>query len=463
VRWLDTALLRPRAILSRCDTHQPRLLTQSGVEPPHSKGADEFSSRETRKNLMTGPSAEAFRSEIEAKSFQSSTFATEAVDALIRASVGVRASDVHLQPTSGGFEIRWRVDGVLHPVTVLPNEVAPKIVARLKVLAELLTYKTEIPQEGRIRNGQADAEMRLSTFPTLFGEKAVLRFFSSSGNLQRLDDLGLPAEIQAGLRRLLNATSGAILFSGPAGSGKTTTIYACLRELVATTEGRRSLVTLEDPIEVPVAGVAQSQVNPGTGFSLDLGLRSLLRQDPEVIAVGEIRDRETAEVAFQASLTGHLVLSTFHAASASAVVGRLSDMGIEPYLLRSGLLAVIGQRLVRRLCECSQKSDDVRQKHGLNVTQFRIPIGCEKCSKTGYFGRLVLAEMLEPEPTELGRAILSRTEISRLETLAIEAGMISLWQRARTAVEAGLTSPAEVTRVLGLAPKAFFDDSPHEA
>ncbi len=402
---------------------------------------------------MSGLSAEVLRNELAARPPQSATFATEAVDLLILAAIEARASDVHLQPTADGFEWRWRVDGVLHPITVLPPSVAPKVVARLKVLAELLTYKTEIPQEGRIRGVAGEAEMRLSTFPTMFGEKAVVRFFAGSGHYQTLEQLGLPNEILPALQRLLGATSGAILFSGPAGSGKTTTIYACLRELVAATAGRRSLATLEDPIEVAVPGVAQSQVNPGAGFSLEVGLRSLLRQDPEVIAVGEIRDRETAEVAFQASLTGHLVLSTFHAASAAAVVGRLSDMGIEPYLLRSGLLAVFGQRLVRRLCECSHVGDDPKKQLGLNVTHFRVPVGCPICSGTGYLGRIVLVEMLQPEPTELGRAILSRSDVAQLEALAVASGMVSLWERAKTAVETGLTSPAEVTRVLGLAPR----------
>lgn len=303
-----------------------------------------------------------FQEAMAKRSAQEAGFATEAVELLLAAATGLGASDVHLQPTAEGLEVRWRIDGVLHPAAVLPPVAAPKVVARLKVLAELLTYRNDVPQEGRIRGTPGALEMRLSTFPTLYGEKAVVRLFSGSGRHQRLEDLGLPGEVFAALRRLLGATSGAILFSGPAGSGKTTTIYACLRELVATTQGRRSLATLEDPIEVAVPGVAQSQVNPGVGFTLEVGLRSLLRQDPEVIAVGEVRDRSTAEVAFQASLTGHLVLSTFHASSAAAVVGRLSDMGIEPYLLRSGLLAVVGQRLVRRLCECSREDDDPKNR-----------------------------------------------------------------------------------------------------
>lgn len=400
--------------------------------------------------MTTSTTAETFRREVAGKSAQSNSFATEVVDSLFVAATALGASDVHLQPTAEGLQIRWRLDGVLQHAADLPATAAPKVIARLKVLAELLTYRNDVPQEGRIRTGSGGIEMRLSTFPTLFGEKAVVRLFAGANRYERLDDLGLPVEVVSTLRRLLEATSGAIVFSGPAGSGKTTTIYACLRELVATTEGRRSLTTLEDPIEVAVPGVAQSQVNPGAGFTLEVGLRSLLRQDPEVIAVGEIRDRATAEVAFQASLTGHLVLSTYHAGSAAAVVGRLSDMGIEPYLLRSGLLAVVGQRLVRRLCECSRADDDPRNRLGLAVETFRLPVGCELCGGTGYRGRLILAEMLVPEPTELGRAILSRTDVAQLEALAVESGMVSRWERARQAVETGITSPAEVRRVLGI-------------
>jgi type II secretory ATPase GspE/PulE/Tfp pilus assembly ATPase PilB-like protein len=293
--------------------------------------------------------------------------------------------------------------------------------------------------------------MRLSLFPTLYGEKAVIRLFAAFGRYLRLDDLGLPVEIQETLRRLLGATSGAIILSGPAGSGKTTTIYACLRELVATTEGRRNLATLEDPIEVPVAGVAQSQANHAAGFTLESGLRSLLRQDPEVIAVGEIRDPATAELAFQASLTGHLVLTTFHAGSAAGVIGRLSDMGIEPYLLRSGTLAIVSQRLVRKLCSCAREAEDPARRLGLPVKRACLPEGCDLCGGTGYRGRMLLAEMLVPESNDLGGAILAHSDVERLGRLAVEAGMINLWDRAHRAIEEGLTSPAEVRRVLGVA------------
>lgn len=398
---------------------------------------------------MQPSSGDRFRFEMARRDAADPQYVTGLVELLLAEARGVGASDVHVQPAAEGLILRWRVDGVLHPVGRLPAALAPNVVARLKVLADLLTYRTDVPQEGRIRGGPGDLEMRVSTFPTLFGEKGVVRLFAGPGRYQRLEDLGLPAEIRATLGRLLNETSGAILLAGPAGSGKTTTIYACLRELVATSAGTRSLATLEDPIEVAVPDVAQAQVNPAVGFDLATGLRSLLRQDPEVIAVGEIRDRATAEVAFQAALTGHLVLSTFHAGSAAGVIGRLSDMGIEPYILRSGVRAIVCQRLVRTLCACARDADDPEQKLGLPVARARVAVGCDACRGTGYLGRTVLAELLVPEATELGRAILSRRDVAQLEDLAIAAGMVTRWQRACHAVEAGLTSPAEVRRVLG--------------
>jgi type II secretory ATPase GspE/PulE/Tfp pilus assembly ATPase PilB-like protein len=400
--------------------------------------------------VMQPSSSERFRRELAKRNAADPQYVTGLIELLLAEAQGVGASDIHVQPTAEGLEIRWRIDGVLHGVGTLPAALAPNVVARLKVLADLLTYRTDVPQEGRIRGGPGDLEMRVSTFPTLFGEKAVVRLFAGPGRFLRPDDLGLPPEIRATLGRLLGETSGAILLAGPAGSGKTTTIYACLRELVAASAGTRSLATLEDPIEVAVPGVAQSQVNPAVGFDLQAGLRSLLRQDPEVIAVGEIRDRSTAEVAFQAALTGHLVLSTFHAGSAAGVIGRLSDMGIEPYMLRSAVRAIVCQRLVRSLCDCSRAIDDPDQRLGLRVARARVAVGCDACRGTGYRGRTVLAELLVPEATELGRAILSRHDVAHLEELAVAAGMVTRWQRARHAVEAGLTSPAEIRRVLGV-------------
>lgn len=383
-------------------------------------------------------------------------YATRSIDAVLAAARAAGASDIHFQPTGERLDLNFRLDGVLLPVACFPGRLAANVTARLKVLAGLLTYHTDRPQEGRIRIPQDDVEMRVCTFPTLHGERTVVRLFGGIQRYQRLDDLGLPDDLLRPLRGLLAETSGAVLVSGPAGSGKTTTVYACLREIAQQTKGARSLVSIEDPIEVAVGGVAQSQVHPPAGLDLATGLRFLMRQDPEVIMVGEIRDRPTADAALQASLTGHLLLSTFHAGSAAETVGRLLDMGLEPYVLRSGLLAILNQRLLRRLCPCARPSNDPDARLGLAVEQVMMPQGCDKCGGTGYQGRFLLAEMLTLSRSELGRAVLARADTATIEQLAIAGGMISRWQRACRAVDAGLTSPAEVRRILG-----FLDKPPH--
>lgn len=400
---------------------------------------------------VTMPLADDFSRRLPAIDATHSEYVPQLVAAILSAARDAHATDVHLVPQAAHMHMHWRVDGVLHEVAHFPATLAPRIAARMKVLANLLTYRTDAPQEGRVpaAPGAIADETRVSTFPTLFGEKVVVRLFAEAGRFDRLDQLGFPGEILGDFRCLLEETGGVILVTGPAGSGKTTTIYAALRELADKSRGTRSLVSLEDPIEVVVPGVAQSQVAPAAGFDMPTGLRSLLRQDPEVIMVGEIRDRETAETVFQAALTGHLVLTSFHAGSAAQAINRLSDMGIEPYLLRSGIRALLCQRLLRRLCECAQPSDSIEDRVGLPVTQCRMPRGCVECQGTGYRGRFLLCEMLQPEKTELSRAILSRSDAARLEELAVAAGMVPQLARACRAVEEGRTSPAEVRRVLG--------------
>jgi general secretion pathway protein E len=390
---------------------------------------------------------------------KSPDYAVAVVDRLLAQSRRLGASDAHLVPSADGLDIAFRVDGVLQAAARLPRTAAANVIARLKVLAELLTYRTDIPQEGRIRAVREQVEMRVSTFPTVFGEKTVVRLFAGAERYQRLEDLGLPDDGRGPLGRLLEEPSGAILATGPAGSGKTTTIYACMRDLAFRSASSRSLVSLEDPVEVIVPGVAQSQVNPSVQFDLLNGLRFLMRQDPEVIMVGEIRDRGTAEAAFGASLTGHLLLSTFHAGSAAEAISRLADMGIEPYLLQSGLLGILCQRLVRRLCTCARRSSAVEDRLGLPVSEVSLPGGCAECNGTGYRGRFVLVEMLIPERSSVGRAILSRSDAASIERLAIEAGMVSRWQRACAAVREGQTSPAEIRRVLGFSSVLECGDS----
>lgn len=383
------------------------------------------------------------------------------LEAVLAEAQAAGASDVHFRPAADALAMDWRVDGVLQHVATLPGNVKANVVTRLKVLAGLLTYHTDRPQEGRLRSqpteGPSEAlsggvEMRLSVVPTLYGEKAVIRLFVGSGRYRELDDLGLPPDVRETLGAALGETGGVLLVSGPAGSGKTTTAYAAMRELGHEGSGplvRRSLVSLEDPIEAALPEVAQSQVNHQAGFGYAAGLKALLRQDPEVILVGEIRDAETAAVVFQASLTGHLVVTTFHAGSAAEAVSRVLDMGLEPYQLRSGLLAVLNQRLVRSLCECATWSDRREDRLGMDVPRTRVSVGCEACRGTGYAGRIVLAEVLLPGHSETGRAILERSDAATIESKAVAAGMIAHARRAAEAVAAGRTSAAEIRRAFG--------------
>lgn len=376
-------------------------------------------------------------------------YVSDLVTVILRAASDARASDIHFSPGEVELSVLWRVDGVLQPVATLPRMLAANVTARLKVLADLLTYRTDVPQEGRLRDATPQVEMRLSTFPTLYGEKSVVRLFAETGRYQWPTDLGLPDDIRADLLGLLGQTAGALLITGPAGSGKTTTAYACLRELHRQSGAGKSLVSLEDPVESVLTGVSQSQVNRAAGFDYATGLRSLLRQDPDAILVGEIRDRETAETVFQACLTGHLVLSTFHAGSAAEAVSRLSDMGIEPYLLRTGLLGIQCQRLFRSLCDCATWTDDVSARMGFEVPRVRMPVGCSDCDGTGYRGRNALAELLDPRMSDVGRGILNRCDAAELGVLAERSGMQSIRVRAAQAVADGRLSPDEVHRVLG--------------
>ena len=449
--------------------------------------------------MSGGVWGERFRQRLEGHNLADPQHVTAVVDAILESAREAGASDVHLVPQEFGLAMLLRLDGVLQPIVELPKEISTNVIARLKVLSELLTYRTDVPQEGRVRsdsmvaangvrrsatdsgarrgapdpaaegdlrsNGAAGSgdprraagdprratavEMRVSTFPTLFGEKAVVRLFVGSGTFRFLGELGLPEDIETALKRLLDRRNGLLLVTGPAGSGKTTTAYASLREIVKASNSTRSISSLEDPIEAVVPGVAQSQINASAGFDYATGLKSLMRQDPEVIFVGEIRDRNTAETAFQASLTGQLVLTTFHSSSASGAISRLSDMGIEPYLLRSGVIGIVAQRLLRKLCVCSEAIGDSDGFVGLEVQQASRPVGCEKCGGTGYRGRMIVSELLQPDLAGMGRAILSRGDVAEIESLAVQAGMKTLLKRASLAVEAGQTSPAEVRRVLG--------------
>lgn len=378
-----------------------------------------------------------------------SDYALKFVEICLAAARTVQASDLHLQPTAAGWEVRLRVDGVLQTVGLFPQGSTTDVVSRLKVLAQLLTYRVDVPQEGRIAGKAGNLDIRVCTFPTVYGERAVVRFFAQERQFLLPADLGLTADLTQRYCQWLQEANGLLIITGPAGAGKSTTAYAGLRQIAQQGRGERSIVTLEDPVEVVVPGVAQSQVNPAAGFTISTGLRSLLRQDPEVILVGEIRDAETSALAFQAALTGHLILSTFHAGNTAEGVGRLLDMGIEPYVIRSGLKGMLSQRLLRRLCSCAVESTAVADTLGLPVKTVKLSAGCEACGQTGHRGRCLAAEWLPPLEDDLGRAILERRDARYLLEVAKRCGMISLEQAGLHLVAEGIVAPLEYRRVFG--------------
>ncbi|MCW8133167.1 MAG: type II/IV secretion system protein, partial [Planctomycetota bacterium] len=318
-------------------------------------------------------------------------------DWLLAAAAQKGASDLHLEPREDALLVRWRIDGCLADAGEIKSPLRANLVQRVKVLAALLTYRTDVPQDGRIAGATIPGvtDMRVSVYPAVLGEKVVVRFFhgaAASKNGSRPDlriaDLGLDARDAERLAEYLARPQGLLLLTGPAGSGKTTTLYACLRQIVELDLGRRQVVTIEDPVERVTAGVTHTELKPAAGLDYPKALRALLRQDPEVIMIGEIRDAETAQVAVQAALTGHLILSTVHAPSAPEVLLRLAHLGVEPYLIASTLGAVIEQRLLRKLCE---KCREPRAGHAAEPFAAK---GCEACAGTGYRGRLLVAELL---------------------------------------------------------------------
>ncbi|MHC5057752.1 MAG: GspE/PulE family protein [Planctomycetota bacterium] len=375
-----------------------------------------------------------------------------------------RAADVHFEPVEGGIEVRLRLDGVLQPAATIPSELAAPVVARLKVLAGLATYRTDVPQDGRISIdglGQetGGADLRLSTYPTVRGEKAVVRLFAARAEEFRLRGLGFGDGVVGVLEQALASREGLVVLTGPAGSGKTTTIYASVQHVRdSSRSGRagsgggsgRHIVTIEDPVECLLPGVTQTQTNPPAGLTFANCLGSILRQDPEVIVVGEVRDAATAELALQAALTGHLVVTTVHAGTAPGVFSRLVEMGTEPYLVTSVVRAALAQRLVRRLCPgCRTRTEG--GSDGNADAGWTAP-GCDECLGTGFRGRVPIAEILTLSP-QLRGAVLARADLEGLERAARDAGMRTLAEAGEELARSGATSREELARVLaGLRP-----------
>ena len=373
------------------------------------------------------------------------------VNTIAQQAVREGASDIHLEPEESTFRIRYRVDGVLREVSVQPKALYASIVSRVKVMAALDISERRLPQDGRLRlhaSGR-DLDVRVSTFPTVYGENVVLRILDRSAVIRRLSDLGLGAEPLERLSRMVERPNGIVLVTGPTGSGKTTTLYACVNHIQSV---ERNIVTLEDPVEIHLGAVRQTQVDPEAGLTFARGLRALLRQDPDVILVGEIRDDETAEIAVRSALTGHLVLATLHTNDAAGAIPRLLDMKVEPYLLASALVGVVAQRLVRRVCERCRRHADVPVELltalGLDsgTTKLAQGAGCSACGQTGYKGRVGIFEVLEVGDT-MRSLIGSRASGEEIARAAQGAGMETLRGDAVRTAALGITSLEEALRV----------------
>lgn len=371
-------------------------------------------------------------------------YAVSIVDRILKSAVAANVTDIHFELNRDQTLLLWRIDGTLIDLGSVPNGRTTSIVNRIKALARLVTYRSDVPQEGRLIIPEYQLEGRVGTLPTLHGERAVLRLASARKRMRSLDELGLPENTLDQTRRAIQSASGVILICGPAGAGKTTTAYACLRELSSENRSARSLVTLEDPIEIEFPGAAQSQINPAVGYDWASGLKALLRQDPEVMLVGEIRDAATASVVFDAAVTGQLVVTTMHARSAADAVRRLLDMQIPPHHLLSGLNLLMCQRLLRSTCVCQRKLNELKQAES-SLDQHALA-ACPTCGGSGYTGRFLLAEVFPKVEAELARALMADANTQQLEVIAASAGMTTLLHQANEACAEGRTTPSELKR-----------------
>jgi len=404
------------------------------------------SSRHMHKEAM-----EELQSELKGKR----TPAVRIVSRLVMDAYAKRASDIHMEPQASGLVVRIRVDGVLRELARVPAAAQNQVISRVKILADMDIAERRNPQDGRflVRIGEEKSlDFRVSTLPTHHGEKIVMRLLDPSSPQAPFDQLGLSSEQEAALKQILALPQGVLLVTGPTGSGKSTTLYTGLAYLH---EPGINIVTVEDPIEYMIPGINQVQVNVKAGLTFASCLRSMLRQDPNVIMVGEIRDRETAEIAMKASQTGHLVLSTLHTNDSISSVNRLLDLGIPPYLIASSLSAIMAQRLVRRLCSC-HRTASITPEHAAKLeaagmagrfVQARVPVGCRECEGTGYRGRVGIYELLVIGQ-EIRDALRSEGRIQEVRALARGAGFRTMQEDALDKVKAGLTSLDEVLRVV---------------
>lgn len=373
-------------------------------------------------------------------------------DQLLQGAIQLRASDIHIDPHESDVYVRYRIDGRLHTETILSKQVQSPLVARIKILANLNITQTRLPQDGRIKMtvNTSPVDLRISCLPTVYGEKVVIRVLDLQNALMELSELNFSKENHQKYRKLITQPSGLVLLTGPTGSGKTSTLYASINLL---NKEHVNIITVEDPVEIQLKGINQVQVNSSIGLTFANGLRSILRQDPNIIMVGEIRDQETAEIAIRASLTGHLVFSTLHTNSALETVPRLVDMGVEPYLVVSSLNGVVAQRLVRRICrDCiatrpvTEMERNIFSKNGIHADQVSYGSGCSSCQQQGYRGRIAIHEVIIMDETMKGM-LLNHASIKELHDYVNKQGTSFLMQDGLMKVKEGLTTIEEIMQI----------------
>lgn len=376
------------------------------------------------------------------------------VNHMISQAVKAGASDIHIEPFQDVLTVRYRIDGILYKMLSPPKGLQASLISRIKVMAKMNIAEKRVPQDGRaqVRIGEQEVDIRISTVPTAYGERLVMRLLNKSGYFLALSEFGLSDKNYHLINKIIRQNTGIILVTGPTGSGKTTSLYAALSEINSPD---KNIITIEDPVEYNLRGIGQIQVNAKTGVTFAKGLRSIVRQDPDIVLIGEIRDLETAEIAIQSALTGHLVFSTLHTNDSAGAITRLVDLGVEPYLISSSVNTVIAQRLVRILCPHCKEKYRLTSSHikSLNSTREKYigeevyqPRGCSKCFNTGYLGREAIFEIMLMDDA-LKSLVLETSDANQIKAAALKSGMVTLRQDGMSKVLKGITSIGEVLRV----------------
>jgi type IV pilus assembly protein PilB len=443
IEWLLERLEDPEyaAVLLDLDDEEEVEVPDPSAARPDANGGPMYDIREQERPIDFGSAGE-------------DASVIQLVHRLITEAVERGVSDIHFEPQDGDMRVRYRIDGVLRDAAIVPEASVPAVASRVKILSDLDIAERRIPQDGRISLEIEDKhiDLRVATLPAAFGENIVMRILDSSKALIAMETLGMLPQALERFTKAIGQSHGAVLVTGPTGSGKSTSLYAALN-MLNTIE--KNIITIEDPVEYQLDGITQVQTNPRAGLTFSSGLRSMMRADPDIIMVGEIRDRETAQIAIEAALTGHLVLSTLHTNDAPGAVSRLIEMGIEPFLVGSAVDCVVAQRLARLLCEeCKRRTtitSDVMRANGFNVgldLEAYEPVGCARCGGSGYKGRIGLYEVMWVSETIRGLAV-AREPSENIAHAAVHEGMMRLREDGLEKVRRGLTSIAEIARVAG--------------